>query len=191
MAQPARRILADLAGNDSPVVGLLPSSASLKSRLNPNTRSKPKSRRALLGSDQKETATPIGESLLRSQVQKLLQRDGLRALPASPSPSSSPSPSIGRSLWRISGSAPSDPSAPIEAMESSAPTPRIPSATLSRLSDGDQHFPLPNANPQELSDYSKTLRAISITESVRSGCDTRVLQLTPLVTTDQVQSDPI
>ena len=38
--------------------------------------------------------------------------------------------------------------------------------------------------------YSKTISEITITESVRSGCDNRVLQLTPLVT-DQVAAKAI
>ena len=38
--------------------------------------------------------------------------------------------------------------------------------------------------------FSKTVSEITITESVRSGCDTRVLQLTPLAT-DQVLEKPV
>ena len=203
ISKSGRRILADLAGNDSPVIGLFPaadaSSPASRSKLNPNCVSKPKSRRALLGNVQKDTSscTPIGESLLRSQVQKLLQKDALKAQSPSPSPLSLSSSAPSSSL--LSGSMLLDTSASTMAIESAAPTPRMPSASLSRFTNVHNHSrrrdnleslqdsqePSQPLETKERHFFSNTVSEITITESVRSGCDTRVLQLTPLAT-DQV-----
>lgn len=73
-----RRVLAELGGNDSPIIGLIPAmachgtpSSSLKSAMGARSYA----RRPFALDDALPTgSTPVGESILRSQVQLLLQK---------------------------------------------------------------------------------------------------------------------
>ncbi|MCO5564896.1 hypothetical protein L7F22_018564 [Adiantum nelumboides] len=73
-----RRVLAELACNDSPIVGLLPAGTPTSHKSKCSDGGPIRSRRALLASSLPScpASTPLGESLLRSQVQMLLQKVG-------------------------------------------------------------------------------------------------------------------
>ncbi|KAI5055612.1 hypothetical protein GOP47_0029133 [Adiantum capillus-veneris] len=73
-----RRVLAELACNDSPIIGLLPAGTPTSCKDKSSDGGPVRIRRALLA-DAVAThpaCTPLGESLLRSQVQLLLQKVG-------------------------------------------------------------------------------------------------------------------
>ncbi|MCO5596872.1 hypothetical protein L7F22_050942 [Adiantum nelumboides] len=73
-----RRVLAELACNDSPIVGLLPAGTPTSHKSKCSDGGPSRSRRALLADPLPScpASTPLGESLLRSQVQMLLQKVG-------------------------------------------------------------------------------------------------------------------